>query len=228
MQKRETDPFAPHMQYPLFLPLAKDPKSTICPPSRPIVASTDSFTSGLSQYIDFFLQPIVSGLPSHIKDSGHIIGALQSYVWDNDYLWASLDVVSLYTSIPHKVGLEARQHFLSKDPNMNPRQAQFLIDATGFCLEHNYFVFQDKFYIQKHRTAMVDNFAPSYANIVMGYCEERYVWTHNPFARYIVFFGPYIDDVLVTWNGSVELFDSFVTYCNDNIFGSQFYIQSGP
>lgn len=66
------------------------------------------------------------------------------------------------------------------------------------------------------------NFDPSYANTVMGYWEERYVWTHNPFARYTVFFGHYIDDVLIIWNRSVELFESFDTYCNDNTLDLSF------
>lgn len=86
---------------PYFYHLPKIHKSTTCPPGRPIVASTDSFTSGLSHYIDFFLQPIISGLPSYIRDSGHVIETLQNYKWETDYLWASLDVVSLYTSMPN-------------------------------------------------------------------------------------------------------------------------------
>lgn len=90
-------------------------------------------------------------------------------------MWASLAVVSLYTSIPHQVGLEALHHFLSKDPKMNYRLAQLLVDATGFCLEHNYFVFQDKFHIQKHDTVMCANFTPLYANIVMGYLKEGFI-----------------------------------------------------
>lgn len=60
------------------------------------------------------------------------------------------------------------------------------------------------------------NFAPSYANIVMGYWEERYIWTHNLYARYLVLLGRYINDILIIWNGSIELFESFLTNCNDN------------
>lgn len=124
------------LPYPYFYHLPKIHKSTTCPPGRPIKVSTDSFTSGLSHYINFFLQPM---LLSYIKDSSHVIETLQNYKWETDYLWASLDVVSLYTLIPHRVGLEALQNFLSKDSNMNYRQAQFLVDDAGFCLEHNLF-----------------------------------------------------------------------------------------
>lgn len=64
-------------------------------------------------------------------------------------MWASLDVNSLYTSIPHEIGLRAIAHFLSSDPLLNPGQAEFILEATEFCLTHNYFEFDGDFISNK-------------------------------------------------------------------------------
>lgn len=207
---------------PHFYHLPKVHKSLADPPGRPIVASTNSFIYGLSVYIDRFLQPFVCQLPSYIRDSNQVLEALRSYRWESHYLWASLDVSSLYTSIPHEVGLEALQYFLSRSYETNSDQATFIVEGTNFCLRHNYFTFLEEFYLQLKGTAMGANFAPGYANLTMGYWEDKYIWADNPFARHIVFYGRYIDDIILIWEGSVDVFSSFVTHCNANALGLSF------
>lgn len=44
----------------------------------------------------------------------------------------------------------------------------------------------------------------------------------SPFFKPIVFFGRYIDDVLIIWRGSVEDVEAFTSYCNHNEFGLKF------
>lgn len=112
---------------PYFYHLPKVHKFLVDPPGRPIVASTSSFTSGLSVYIDHLLQPMVCQLASYIKQSSHVIDILQDYSWHDGYLWASLDVASLYTSIPHEIGITAVQYFLNKNSGMNYRQSKFFM-----------------------------------------------------------------------------------------------------
>lgn len=145
---------------PYFYHLPKVHKSLIDPPGRPIVASTNSFTSGLSAYIDHLLQPMMCQLTSYIKDSSYVIDIFQDYSWHDEYMWASLDVASLYTSIPPDVGIAAVQYFLSKNCQMHSKQSEFLLSSIDFCLHHNYFTFLDLFYLQRKGTAMGANFAP--------------------------------------------------------------------
>lgn len=209
-------------QTPYFYHLPKVHKSTTNPPGRPIVASMNSITSGFSQYVDLFLQPFVSNLQSHIKDGIHLLELLGPYQWEPNYIWLSLDVQSLYTSIPHNVGMQAIQHFLSEDPSIHPNQVKFILDATFFCLTHNYFIFEDHYYLQTHGTAMGTNFAPSYANLTMGLWETRYIWANNPFMAKIIFYGRYIDDIIIIWDGNTDDIESFVSHCNDNNMGLSF------
>lgn len=60
-------------KHPYFYHLPKVHKDPICPPGRPIIVAMASFTSGLSQYVDYFLQPIVQSLPSYIRDPSHLL-----------------------------------------------------------------------------------------------------------------------------------------------------------
>lgn len=186
------------------------------------MACTDSFTSGLLVYIDFLHQPMVCQLSSYIRDSSHVNEILKEYSWQEGYTWTSLDVTSLYTSIPHEVGLAAIKYFFTKNGEMNSIQSKFILDSIEFCLRHNYFTFLDQFYLQTNGTAMGANFAPVYANLTMGYWEEGHVWANKPFAKHIVFYRRYIDDILLKWSGGLDVFTSFVAHCNANNLGLSF------
>lgn len=82
------------------------------PPGRPIIASMESLTNGLSTYVDTFLQPLVQTLPSYIRDSSQLLDTFKTYTWEHSYIWLSRDVQSLYTSIPHGVSLAVLSHFI--------------------------------------------------------------------------------------------------------------------
>lgn len=62
-------------------------------------------------------------------------------------------------------------------------------------------MFLDQFFRQVKGVAMGANLAPGYANLTMGYWDEGHIWAKNPFAEHIVFYGHYIDDNLLIWNG---------------------------
>lgn len=128
----------------------------------------------------------------------------------------------MYTSIPHIFGLKALRYFLFQDQVMNDRQATFIVDCAEFCLEHNYFTFDDQFYVQVQGTAMGANFAPSYANLAMGLWEHEFIWDNNPYSRHLVFYGRYIDDIIIIWSGSPQDTLDFIQHCNSNPHGLRF------
>lgn len=211
-----------HAATPHFYHIPKVHKSLLNPPGRPIISGIDSLSSNLGCYIDHFLQDIVVELPSFVKDSGHVLEILSNYKWLPGYRWLSLDVASLYTSINHTFGLRAINHFLLKDDRMNSRQAKFLLDCVEFSLTHNYFSFLGDHYLQIKGTAMGARFAPSYANIFMGFWEEHFIWKNNPFGANLVLYARYIDDILIIWDGSDPSLQSFLEHCKNNPFGIEF------
>ena len=88
-----------------------------------------------------------------------------------------MDVEALYTNIAHNEGLEALSFFLEKrQPDMLP-PAVFISLLTEWTLNNNVFLFQNQFYKQKKGTAMGACFAPNYANLFMGFGEEKFVYS---------------------------------------------------
>lgn len=79
------------------------------------------------------------------------------------------------------------------------------------------FEFNNAFYVQTQ-----NKFCPSYANLTVGYWEFLLIDHNNPFATHIVYYGRYIDDIIVIWDGSPELIDTFLHHCNDNTIGLSF------
>ncbi|XP_018108445.1 uncharacterized protein LOC108711328 [Xenopus laevis] len=60
-------------------------------------------------------------------------------------------------------------------------------------------------------------FAPSYANLFMGWFETHHILIeNNPYKKYIKKYHRYIDDLIIIWEGDNQQLESFVDYCNDN------------
>ncbi len=62
----------------LFYLLPKIHKGIYPPPGRPILSANDCPTERISQFVDFFLRPLVEKLPSYIKDTTDLIVKLAS------------------------------------------------------------------------------------------------------------------------------------------------------
>ena len=85
-----------------FYILPKIHKDRSSPPGRPIVSANGHPTEHISEYVNNILNPLVSKLPSYIKDTTHFLNKLDSIsTLPNDSLLVTLDVSSLYTNIPH-------------------------------------------------------------------------------------------------------------------------------
>lgn len=178
-----------HAVTPYFYHIPKVHKSDIDPPGKLIIAGIDSLSSNLECYIDHYLQNIVTSLPSFVRDSGHMLQILSKYKCQPSYRWFSLDVASLYSSIDHIYGLRAIDHYLLEKGRFNPLQAKFLLDCVEYSLTHNYFYFLGEHYLQTRGSAMGARFAPSYANLFMGYWENSFIWKNNQFEANLILYA---------------------------------------
>lgn len=66
------------------------------------------------------------------------------------------------------------------------------------------------------------NFAPSCANLAISLWETNFIYQNNLFAANIIFFGRYIDDLIIIWDGDTDLITTFVQHCNNNPYGLSF------
>lgn len=47
------------------------------PPGRPIISGNESITEPASQFVDFFIKPFISELPSFIQDTTHVLNKIK-------------------------------------------------------------------------------------------------------------------------------------------------------
>ena len=109
-------------------------------------------------------------MKSNIKDSIHYLNKSKRTVKSGTII-VTFDVSSLYTSIPHDLGIEALTYYLRTfnhtiDSRFN---INFILEATNFILKNNTFIFNGDNFLQLMGTAMGTIFAPTYATLVLGY-----------------------------------------------------------
>ena len=88
-------------------------------------------------------------------------------------LLATFDFESLYTNIPHNLGIEAIKFLIeqfSGDFMMNDFQKIFLLKHFRKLYNFNLMMF---FFRQKKGTAMDMKVAPTYATLTIGYLEQK-------------------------------------------------------
>ena len=165
---------------------------------RPIVSSCESPTENISNFVDYWLQPIMKELPSYIKDTSQLIRELSEQPVTKDIILATVDVKSLYTSIPHEDGIIACRKALENSKTNNPQQPEttVLIKLLEIVLMNNTFEFDGKAYHQLQGCAMGSKLSPAYANIFMGRLEQR-ILSQAPLKP--LFYRRYIDDCLILW-----------------------------
>ena len=116
---------------------------------------------------------------SYISDSGHFLEKIKniSTLPENATL-VTTDVVGLYPSIPHQVGLSAPQEAL-ENRLVKKVPAENLIEMAEFVLKNNLFKFNNKVFQQISGTAIGTKFAPPYACIYMDRVEQDFLETQE-------------------------------------------------
>ncbi|XP_071124195.1 uncharacterized protein [Mytilus edulis] len=129
---------------------------------RPIVGGPSSVTQNLSHFIDIVLKPLCCEVPSFIRDDLDFLNHLPKTVNPNSEL-ITFDIVSLYTNIPHDLGITAVKYWLENTENVieNRLTKEFILASLKLILERNIFYFNRTYYHQKKGTAMGTKMAPS-------------------------------------------------------------------
>ena len=140
---------------------------------RPIVAGTKAPTRHLSDLISDILKPIVLMQTSYVKDDWDYLRKVPRKL-NGKYKLFGCDIKSLYTSIPHDLGLKAMKYWIEKCRNLIDSRFtnEFILEAVEFLLKNNNCKFGSELYNQIKGTAMGASFAAPYACLTIGYLEE--------------------------------------------------------
>lgn len=185
-----------------------------CPldlPSRPIVNNINCPTSHLSFFLDKLLEPFISLVDGYVKNSYDFLSKLPRRV-NNNSLFVSLDVTSLYTVIPHNIGLTAVEFWLSKySSKLDSRfSISFILNALEIILRNNSFKYKKQHFLQINGVAMGTMVAPKYAHLVMAYIETLLkskcttILGENKAFNFFQNYYRFLDDIFVITNLSLN------------------------
>ena len=140
---------------------------------RPIIAGPNSPTQRLISLPEKILTPLVPKLKSYIKDDWDFLKKLPRNL-DPNFKVLICDIVSLYTNIPHELGLRALLYYITKYRNLIPIRfsEEFILEAAEFGLKNNNFILLEEMFNQVMCTAMGTKFALPRANLSVGFLEE--------------------------------------------------------
>ena len=194
------------------------------PPGRPIVADVRTNTSNLARFVEFFLFPLASRLPSFLLDSGHLIAVLRRLSLPSDATLCSLDVRSLYTNIPIEEGIRRVSRAFSSHPDPS-RPDNEVIAILRHCLRQNDFLFADDRFLQTSGVSMGKAFGGSFANLYMGQWEAEALAAspHQP-----LLWKRFQDDIFFVWRHGEAALHDFVSSLNNLDANIQVDLHSSP
>jgi len=191
---------------PSFYHLIKTHKAGNTLKIRPIVSSIDGPTWRLCYFINIYLKPLLNSVPAHLENSQILLDSIKNLSIETrqNYNYPfSLDVVSLYTSIPINDALSAIESFIRNNSNsyhstsIPPCDLLRLIKVV---LENSFFTFSSKLYHQHSGLPMGCNISPAVAIIFMHQIETRAL---NIFNRTAIF-KRYVDDIFILVKNQTE------------------------
>ena len=141
--------------------------------TRPICGGPQAVTQGASKLLHEILSPLVKEMRSYIRDEWDFVRRLPKKVSFRANL-ISCDIVSLYSSIPTELGIEALEYWVDRLRDKIPLRftKTLILELAKFVLQNNFCKFDLELFRQIIGTAMGTIFAPPYACLVIGYLEE--------------------------------------------------------
>ena len=148
-------------------------------PGSPVISNCGYYTENISEFLDFYLQPLAQAVKSYLKDTNDFLNKLRFLpkLPDNIIL-CTVDVVGLYPNISHEEGLSALKKRLDNQIEKYI-SSDTLCDLAEVVLKNNIFRFGKKTLKLKRGTAIGTKFAPPYSNLFMVELEEKILRNQN-------------------------------------------------
>jgi hypothetical protein len=170
-----------------------------------------SILSPTARFIDHVLQPLAQSYPDYLHNSTTLSCTLQDLTVPDHAILVSIDVESLYPSIPQSQCLNIIYTEICNNPHLFTFNPNLIIRLLHININYNYFGFAHSTFQQIKGTAMGAAFSPTIANIFMSTIMKNFLHT-QPIKPLLL--TRYIDDIFLIWTNSEEELYSFLTDLN--------------
>jgi len=167
-------------------------------PLRPIVDYTSSIGYRTSRALADILAPLVGKSDHHLNNSKHLAKEMMSVMAEEDEMFISYDVVSLFTNTPIHLALQVIRERLEGDMELHTRTRftiEDIMDLLMFIVTTTYFSFRGVIHQQMFGAAMGSPVSLLLANLFMEWLEKHAIAT-APVECKPKFWKRYVDDVL--------------------------------
>ncbi len=162
------------------------------------------------------LQPITRIYPDYLHNSTELIRRLDSLHINDNIILISMDIVSLFPSIPQMECLTIIYEEMSKHQDLLLFDPNLIIQLLQINMFNNYFEFGNFSFKQITGIAMGSSFSPTVANIFMSVFLRNFLATITEKPLLIL---RYIDDIFLLWpkHQSITTFTSKINSFHPNI-----------
>lgn len=174
---------------------------------RPIIDSAGGPLSKVETWIKSQLRGIEVDYSNTISNTDELIKELKKIEVKKEYKMISLDVKSMFTTIPHKLVNDTLVDILKEE---NKDNSEFLRHTINMVLEKNFFKHEGEIYQQIVGLPMGNKISPTLANIVM-----TKFYSYMMAKKGIKFYKRYVDDTVIIYNEKEIELKKIEKYAND-------------
>jgi hypothetical protein len=179
-------------ELPTFYHLIKTHKSGPQTKIRPIVSNVNGPTKKLAWLLSKLLSPLLKNVPAHLENSLELINRIEMIekTTKEEFNYPfSLDVVSLYTSIPPAEAIKNVENLLvATNTRHDPLQTEDITDLLEVITKNTYFQFNGHIFLQIDGLAMGSSVSAILAILFMDTLEKRALTntiSHRCYNRYV-------------------------------------------
>ena len=184
-------------ELPVFYHLLKTHKEGPQLKIRPIISNRRGPTHKISWLLAQLLKPLLKTVPAHLENSKELLDAISSMSGETLKKFSypfSLDVASLYTSVPTTEAIHIVKERLEREhKHLIPFDPEQIVEMLTVITQNTYFRFKDRVFKQNYGLPMGNSVSAILAILFMDNIERQALSTFHQIGLY----KRYIDDVLI-------------------------------